>query len=138
MVSVLSALRPAGHRRIQHFNAFFSKLFSHATGGFRVDGGHIHNNGTIRGAVDDAFISKDDPFNIGCIADTDNYYLRVGCSFFRRCRACGAFCRQAFFFCPGPIVNGNVMPRFENVHCHSDTHCSHTDECDFHGVLHCD
>jgi hypothetical protein len=84
--------------------------------------------------MDDAFITQDDAFNIRRIADTDNNDLSAGCSFPGRCRAFGAFGRQAFFFLPGPIVDNHLMTRFEDVHCHSDSHSSHTDECDFHIV----
>jgi hypothetical protein len=131
--SVLCALRPSGHRRIQHADAFFSEHFSHTAGGGRIDGGHIHNDGTLRSAMDNAVISQDDAFNIRRIADTDNNDFRVRRSFFRRCCAFSPFCSQAFFFFPGSIVNSNFITRFENVHCHSDAHCSHTDECNLHG-----
>ena len=83
--------------------------------------------------MDDAPITQDDGFDIRRIADTDDNDFRVGCRFPGRCRAAGAFGSQAFFFFPGPIVDRDVMTRFEDVSCHADTHCSHSDECDFHG-----
>jgi hypothetical protein len=47
----------------------------------------------------------------------------------------GAFRGQAFFFSPGAVMHRDFMTGPEDVHRHSDAHCSHTDECNFYAVL---
>src|SRR5574340_373181 len=122
----------SGHRRVEHVHAALGERGGDATGGGRGDGAHVDDDVAGFGALDEAAVAENDLLDVGRVGDDGKGDVGFGCDLGGGALAEGPPYQDGLDAVEAAAVDGQLVPRAQQVFRHRAAHDAAADESDFH------